>query len=327
MKKLIVFIIMRFRYENLRNEAHVKFHSNFVTLVTKYGAETLGISQPYAVYKPLFDDEVAALDQILKSELTVEIVEQDHLRDELYRGFAGNVKSFLHHFDPLKREAARKLEIIVEHYGNVADKSLDEESAAINDMHRELMKPENAALVTALGGLDEWLVTLVQASHKMESLMMERYEEVSKRPNIHMRSIRTEVDKVFRGILDLLEALVRVNGADTNKAFIDELNAVMERYRDILAQEAGRRHPPKDLGAADHCVVEPIDTQKYTEKAIIPIPTAYWREEGKATVELVFAKDFSVTYKNNVEVGTADLTLHGTGDYKGQKTVTFNIAR
>jgi hypothetical protein len=40
MKKLIVFIIMRFRYENLRNEAHVKFHSNFIALVTKYGAET-----------------------------------------------------------------------------------------------------------------------------------------------------------------------------------------------------------------------------------------------------------------------------------------------
>jgi hypothetical protein len=102
MKKLIVSIILRFRYENLRNEAHVKFHSNFIALVTKYGAETLGISQPYAVYKPLFDDEVAALDQILKSELTVEIQEQDHLRDQLYRGFTGNVKSFLHHYGQLQ---------------------------------------------------------------------------------------------------------------------------------------------------------------------------------------------------------------------------------
>jgi hypothetical protein len=87
-----------------------------------------------------------------------------------------------------------------------------------------------------------------------------------------MRNIRGEVDKVFRDILDLLEALVRVNGADTNKAFIDELNAVMERYRDILAQEAGRRHPVKDHGAGDHCVVEPIETQPYTEKSVTPIP-------------------------------------------------------
>jgi hypothetical protein len=74
-------------------------------------------------------------------------------------------------------------------------------------------------------------------------------------------------------------------------------------------------------------VVETIDTQKYTEKAVTPIPRGYYREEGKPTVELVFAKDFSVTYKNNKEVGTAELTLHGKGAYKGQKTVTFNIAR
>lgn len=37
--------------------------------------------------------------------------------------------------------------------------------------------------------------------------------------------------------------------------------------------------------------------------------------------------DFSVTYRNNVNVGTATLILHGKGAYKGQKIVTFNIAR
>ncbi|MDR3236031.1 MAG: hypothetical protein LBT48_04805 [Prevotellaceae bacterium] len=54
---------------------------------------------------------------------------------------------------------------------------------------------------------------------------------------------------------------------------------------------------------------------------------AHYREEGKPTVELVFAKDFDVTYKNNTDVGTADLTIHGKGAYKGQKLTTFNIAR
>jgi hypothetical protein len=74
--------------------------------------------------------------------------------------------------------------------------------------------------------------------------------------------------------------------------------------------------------------VEPIETLPYTGKAVTPVPVAYYRGDGeKPTVELVFAKDFSVTYKNNVEVGTADVTLHGKGHYKGQKTVTFNIAR
>jgi hypothetical protein len=105
-------------------------------------------------------------------------------RDSLYHGLSDNVKSQLHHFDPIKREAARKVEIILEHY-----------------------------------------------------------DEAAKRPGVHMQSIRKEVDKVFRSILDLFEALVQVNGADTNKAFIAELNVVMERYKDILAQEAGHGYP------------------------------------------------------------------------------------
>jgi hypothetical protein len=34
----------------------------------------------------------------------------------------------------------------------------------------------------------------------------------------------------------------------------------------------------------------------------------------------------AATYKDNVEVGTATLVIHGKGAYKGTKTVTFNIA-
>jgi hypothetical protein len=141
-----------------------------------------------------------------------------------------------------------------------------------------------------------------------------------------MRDTRVDTDRYYHAIVNQIENICLGGTIDLSNLLRD-WNAVIERFRDILAQETGRRHPVKDLGAGDHCVIEPIDTQKYTEKAVIPIPKAYWREDGKPTVELVFAKDFSVTYKNNVNVGTAEVTLHGTGDYKGQKTVTFNIAR
>jgi hypothetical protein len=326
MKKITTAIIIRFSYENLRNEAHVEFHTTVNKLFGNFGPDMLGIGTLYTVYLPLLDEEIAALDIIRRSKFTPEITENDHTRDSLYRGFADNVKSNLHHFDPAKREAARKVEIVLEHYGNIAAKSLDEETAAIEDLYRELLKPDNYPHVIALG-LGPWMEELIQVSRHLEQLMMERYDEAAQRPDIHMRNIRKEIDKVFRSILDLLEALVRVNGVATNKAFIAELNVVMERYKDILAQEAGRRHPVKDLSVGDHCVVEPFDVQKYTGKAVTPIPKGYYREEGKPTVELTFAKDFSVTYKNNTDVGTADLTIHGIGNYKGQKTVTFNIAR
>jgi hypothetical protein len=104
--------------------------------------------------------------------------------------------------------------------------------------------------------------------------------------------------------------------------FINKLNVQVAYFN-----EHNHRAARKDLGEGEHTVIEPIATQQYTEKAVTPLPKAYYREEGKPTVELVFAKDFSLTYKNNINVGTAEVTLHGKGAYKGQKTVTFNIAR
>jgi hypothetical protein len=319
-------IIIRFSYEHLRNEAHVELHATFNSLVERFTPAGLGIEPLYDVYKPLYEQEVAALDQIRKSALTSVIEKHEKERDRLFRGFSDAVKSFLRHFDEAKRDAARKIEMILEHYGNLAAKPYDEETAAIEDLHRELLKPENAANVTALG-LGDWLERLVQVSRDFDALLMARYDETAKRPTLHMRGIRKEVDKAFRAILNLLESLVRINGPDTDRDFLAELNAVMKRYKDILAQEEGRRSPKKDLGAGDHTVVEPIATQPYTGEPVVLIPKVHYREEGKPDVALVFAVDFTVTYKNNTEAGTADLIIHGKRKYKGQKIVTFNIAR
>jgi hypothetical protein len=69
-------------------------------------------------------------------------------------------------------------------------------------------------------------------------------------------------------------------------------------------------------------VTEPLPTHTYTGKAITPIPVLYY--EGK---ELTFAVDFSLTYKNNVEVGEATVIMHGKGRFNGQHIRKFNIAR
>ncbi|MDR1114904.1 MAG: hypothetical protein LBL33_01890 [Tannerella sp.] len=69
-------------------------------------------------------------------------------------------------------------------------------------------------------------------------------------------------------------------------------------------------------------VTEPLPSQIYTGKAITPIPVMYYEGE-----ELVFAVDFSVTYKNNIEVGEATVTMHGKGRFSGQHTRKFNIVR
>jgi hypothetical protein len=44
--------------------------------------------------------------------------------------------------------------------------------------------------------------------------------------------------------------------------------------------------------------------------------------EGK---ELVFTKDYELSYHDNGRPGTAAVIIHGKGAFKGTKTVSFNI--
>jgi hypothetical protein len=322
----LILLIIRVHYESLRNEGHVELNRFFIALVEQFGASELGILSLFTVYKSLVAEEEMTLDIILKSKLTAKIQQLDKERDRVYRGFADSVKADLNHFTEAKRVAAAGLEVILKHYGDITRKPMNEQTASVFDLLRELNTPENLALVTLLD-LVAWLAPLEAINRELEELMTDRFVEISKRPEQNMKTIRAEVDKQLRAIIEKVEAMERTGSPFYNPAFVKEVNALMTYYKDLLAQKSGRHHPVKDISTGDRLVVEPVETQAYTGKAITPIPRAHFREEGKPTVELVFAKDFTVTYKNNVKVGMARLVIHGTGEYKGKVDVTFNIAR
>ncbi len=66
--------------------------------------------------------------------------------------------------------------------------------------------------------------------------------------------------------------------------------------------------------------VSKIADQEYTGKAVEPAFKVTFKK-----TELVAGKDYTVTYKNNIEVGKASIVLTGRGAYAGTKTITFRI--
>ena len=63
-----------------------------------------------------------------------------------------------------------------------------------------------------------------------------------------------------------------------------------------------------------------ISNKSYTGKAINPSVTV---KDGSK--KLVKGTDYTVTYKNNKNIGTATVTIKGKGDYTGSKTIEFKI--
>ncbi len=74
---------------------------------------------------------------------------------------------------------------------------------------------------------------------------------------------------------------------------------------------------PASITLAD---ISNIATQQATDSAIKPSVTIYYR----GTL-LTLNKDYTVTYSNNTNAGTATATIKGKGNFKGSKVIEFDI--
>jgi glucan-binding YG repeat protein len=63
-----------------------------------------------------------------------------------------------------------------------------------------------------------------------------------------------------------------------------------------------------------------LSTKTYTGKAITQTPVV---KSGSTT--LIEGSDYTVSYKNNTNPGTATVIITGSGNYTGTKEVTFTI--
>lgn len=66
--------------------------------------------------------------------------------------------------------------------------------------------------------------------------------------------------------------------------------------------------------------VSTIADQKYTKYAIMPKPVVKY-----GTTTLAEGSDYTLTYRNNTNIGTAYIDIKGIGNYEGTRTVSFNI--
>jgi hypothetical protein len=237
--------ISKIHLNNLRNDAHFQFHTEFRDLVAKQGAETLKIKPQFQAYLPLYDREDIALKKIIKSEFTAKIHEADKARDEIYIGMAEMNAAALKHFSPEIREAAGRLKIVFDTYGNVASKPLNEETSAIYNILQELQGKYAADVATV--GIGQWVSEVETRNKAFEELVKERFDETAARTDIVLKAARAELDAAYFAIRERLNALMVVEGEAAYENFARTLNAVIAKY----AVKHHRHHRPAQGGATE----------------------------------------------------------------------------
>jgi hypothetical protein len=312
MQKIIAIL---FKY--LRGEAHFQFLTLFRDLLHEFPAVQSLVAGLFATFITLLEQERMLIDAQKISNYTQKIADADHRNDRLLVGMKEVVNSAMRHFNVAVEDAAHRINNRLKAFGRISAKSYEEEAAAIRILVDDLMGElaQDAALV----GINEWVAELNLSVTEFDHLLRLRTEEQAAKPSQRLRDVRREIDIVYHQMTAHINAAAVLDPAGAYDGFIARLNAQIIYFNDH------NHHPaPKDIRKAD---VEPIAPQPYEEGKPATVLPKVWYVEKPDTppVALVFAKDFTVTYRNNDRPGVADLFIHGKGAYKGKKDVTFNI--
>ena len=229
---------------SLRNAEHLQFQNDFKAEVEKKTPTALGIDTQFANYLLKYKEEDEALVYIRKSSQTDLLNEADSYRDRIFRGLCDTGRAALNHFKPEKAEAARKVNIVFDTYGNITVEAYDEETAKINSLIKELR--DNHANDLDLLALNEWVDELENANNKFVDIKNERYTEESSKTSLRMKKVRTETDALYKEMVNRINAQILLNG-DTNYIdFVTALNQRIENVKLVLAKRRGGKGGDED---------------------------------------------------------------------------------
>jgi hypothetical protein len=222
----------------LHNEEHAEFMIVFKGKLNNYAATWLVLIPLVTEFDVRYNKETQALELIRKSAKTKAIDDADQKRDTTFRGMSYQNLASCNHFTAAKREAGLRMQVVMGHYGNLAQASLDVETASIRNLLEELNS--NYAAEMALTGLTEWAVQLELDNNAVATLMEGRNLEAAGKTPLRMKQVRVEVDEVYKAITGMVNSMMFGTGPTVYDAFVAELNVHIGRYAQKIAQRKGR---------------------------------------------------------------------------------------
>ena len=243
--KVIIISITR-----LRNNEYYRFLMEIVSLVSDAisGKESESkINDSLNVLLDKLKELLKRLDvaviSLNKSELTEPVIAADNNRGEIYRGFVLHVMAFSHSLDEKKVEACRRIQVLIDNYGDFRRRPMNEESAIMDNFLQDLnsMHRKNIELI----GASEWMDSMQKTNEAFKSIMDERHNERMAQLREEVRTLRVQTDELYRQIISLLEI-----GYTLEKGiYSDIIKKVNERisyYKTTLATRQGRSDAKKE---------------------------------------------------------------------------------
>ena len=239
--------ITDFALSRLRNEEHFQFFTSFRDLVLVFTVMGLRIELLFNLFLAAYANELAALAVVRKSFISDDLVDADDERDNVFRGMSDAVKSALHHFNADVRAAAKRLQIVLDTYGNLAIKPYDAETGGLNSLINDFTTTYAADVAKV--GLNEWVIELQVKNKAFDDLKNNRYSNEVAKTILRMKQERVKTDAIYRQIEERLNALIIVEGEAAYAGFVNELNKRIEGYDNTISIRRAKGEKPTDAPA------------------------------------------------------------------------------
>ena len=232
---------LKLTLKKLHNAEHFQFMTEFRNLVNRFGAAALKILKFFTEFLKRFDTLDECLVILQKSGYTEQMSMADQRRDTTFSGLVDIVNAALKHFDAEVVAAAKTLKIVFDTYGNLAKKSGDAETSGIYNLIQDLEEKYSAEVQKI--GATEWVAELKANNEAYGKLVENRDIQSSEKPETKVKEARVDVDETYRDITALIESFVKLTDNDNEAAlykdFITNMNVIIERYKNRIAQREG----------------------------------------------------------------------------------------
>jgi hypothetical protein len=256
-----------------------------------------------------------SLHQQRASELTIQINAKDKQRDSLFAEIKRVSRTGQQSSLPHIAAAGIKLVDFLTPFWDISREPMMSQTVQVRQVAlRYGVDPMLASAAVTLG-IDVQFQELFTANNDLQNLYDARLLEMAQIDGPSASSIKSDVVKAYNGFCIAVEITLSATPTEGLQLLFSEMNEIRRKYIS---------HLPTVLDNA-HTSVAPVAEQIYTGRHITPLPQVFYQPDSGELRELIFAEDFTVTYRNNVKVGEAKILIHGKGKYTGRYESVFHI--
>jgi hypothetical protein len=230
-----------FYLPQLHNGENVNFHHESLEQLDKANPASLGVKEQIVAYHAACDELKLSVDVFSSSTLSAESTRLDAQRDRAYSAFKSYVKVYLNDDDQGKSEAAERIIAVIRNtereLGHPLLLGLAKETTTLSSLLRNLAPL--AADIERIGAADR-LKNLENANQAYADLQFKRYIEKSTKHSGDVKAARAVADAAYKDIIARINAQILLNSDEGFVSYVKAQNAVIERYKLIVAQRRGR---------------------------------------------------------------------------------------